>query len=340
MGAAGCVDHPSTCFRRWVRLGVRAPLLATLVPLMSSSPDRSRRPPLLETAPGTRQGPFGFAEWALLVGIVLVWGSSYILIDIGLEAFEPPLVTWIRVTLGFVVLVGFPAARKPVDRSDWGRVAVLGITWPAVGFLLGPISQQHISSAMAGMINSLVPIFSAIIAMLLLRTLPRLRQAAGILLGFAGSMMVGLPASQGSPAAAWGILLAVVAAVLYGLSFNVSVPLQQRYGAPAVMMWALGLAAVLTAPFGVAALRDSVWTIEAVVAVTVLGVLNTGLAFVMVTLFAGRVGPTRGSVPIYFLPVVAMVLGVLVRGDTVLPLQVAGTSLVLLGAFAISLREV
>lgn len=307
---------------------------------MSYSRGRSRRPPLPATAPGTQRGPFGLVEWGLLAGIVVVWGSSYILIDIGLEAFQPPLVTWMRVTLGFVVLVGFPASRKPVDRRDWGLVAVLGITWPALGFLLGPISQQHISSAMAGMINSLVPIFSAVVAMLLLRAMPRVRQMAGIALGFAGSVMLGLRAAQGSPAVAWGIILAVLAAVLYGLSFNLSVPLQQRYGAPAVMMRALGLAAILTAPFGVAGVGESVWTVESVVAVTVLGVINTGLAFVLVTLFAGRVGATRGSVAIYFLPVVAMVLGVLFRGDTVLPVQVAGTGLVLMGAFLISLREV
>ena len=305
---------------------------------MSLSPDRTRRP-LLETAPGSQRGPFATADWALLVGIVVVWGSSYILIDIGLDAFQPALLTWVRVTLGFVVLVGFPAARRPVDRSDWGSVALLGITWPVVGFLLGPISQQHISSAMAGMINSLVPIFSAIIAMLLLRALPRAPQMWGILLGFAGSMMLGLRAARGSPAVAWGILLAVLAAVLYGLSFNLSVPLQQRYGAPAVMMRALGLAAVVTAPFAVAGIGGSVWALWPALAVTVLGVLNTGVAFVMVTLFAGRVGPTRGSVAIYFLPVAAMVLGVLFRGDTVLPLQVAGTGVVLLGAFLVSLRE-
>ena len=316
------------------------PCPGTLMPPMSSSPGRSAHPPVLTTSIGTQRGPFGLVEWSLLVGIVVIWGFSYILIDIGLEAFGPPVVTWTRVILGFVALVGFPAARRRVDRKDWVRIAVLGLTWPTLGFLLGPISQQHISSAMAGMLNSLVPIFSVVIAVLLLRSLPRFRQVGGIVLGFVGSMMLGLPAAQDSPAAGWRILLAVVAAVLCGLSFNLAAPLQQRYGAPAVMMRALGLAAVLTASFGVAGLRDSVWSGGSVAAVTVLGILKTGMAFVMVALFAGRVDPTRASAAIYFLPVVAMVLGVLLRDETVLPLQVAGTRLVLLGAFLMSLREV
>ncbi len=312
---------------------------ATLVLSMSYSPGRPGRPPIFSTAVGTQRGPFGWLEWVLLTGVALIWGSSYLLIDIGLDALAPPVITWMRVTLGFAVLVGFPAARRPVDRSDRRRIVALGVVWTTVPFLLGPISQQHIDSALAGMLNGLVPIFSAAIAMLLLRALPGVRQVAGILIGLVGAVSLGFPVGRESQAAAWGILLAVVAAILYGLALNMAVPLQQRYGAPAVMMRVLGVAAVTTAPFGIAGLGHSAWEVAPVVAVTVLGILNTGAAFVIMTVFVGRVGPTRGGVAIYFLPIVAMVLGVVFRSEVVLPLQWAGTGLVLVGAFLTSRRE-
>ena len=313
-----CVTRPrhsqppcaGTLSPRWVATAVQpAHCLATLVTAyserkaevtsllrsMSYSPGRSGRTPIFSTAVGTQRGPFGWLEWLLLAGVALIWGSSYLLIDIGLDALAPPVITWIRVTLGFAVLIGFPAARRPIDRTDWPRITVVAIVWTTFPFLLSPISQQHIDSALAGMINALIPIFAACIGMAFLRTLPGIRQTVGLLLGLAGAISLGLPAASGSPAAAWGILLAVVAAVFYGLGLNLTIPLQQRYGATAMLMRVLGVSAVATAPFGIAGLSDSTWELGPVVAVTVLGIVNTGAAFVIMVLFAGRVGPTRGG---------------------------------------------
>ena len=306
---------------------------------MSYSPGRTGRSPIFATAAGTRRGPFGGVEWLLLAAVALIWGSSYLFIAIGLESLEPAVITWGRVVFGSAVLLALPAARRPVERADWGRIAALGVVWSTIPFLLGPVSQQHITSAMAGMINSLVPICSAVIAALLLRSRPRFPLVVGILLGFVGAIGLTVPARGDSPAINWGVLLAVVAVAFYALALNLAVPLQQKYGSPAVIMRALALAAVTTAPFGIAGLGESEWSTGPVLAVVVLGVLNTGVAFALVTLLVGRVGTTRGSVAIYFLPIVAMVLGVLLREETVLPIQVLGTGVVLLGAFLVSRSE-
>ena len=307
--------------------------------MASRSSSGSARRPVLSTTQGTQLGPFGLLEWALLTGVGLIWGSSFLLIEIGLESMAPPTVTWVRVTLGFLVLAAFPVARRRVERSDYPRVALLGFTWVAVPFLLFPLAQQHIDSALAGMLNALVPIFSTSIAIVLMRSLPRLSHAAGIVLGFAGAIVISIPAARESTAGAWGVLLVVLATFFYGISLNLAVPLQQRYGAPAVMMRAIGVGAIATAPFGLAGLADSTWSIGPVLAVTMLGVVNTGAAFVIMTAFVGRVGPTRGAVAVYFIPIVAMVLGVAFRSEVVLALQWAGTGVVLFGAWLTSRRE-
>ena len=179
-------------------------------------------------------------EWALLTGVALIWGSSYLLIEIGLEALAPTAISWVRVTLGFLVLVAVPVARRRIERRDYPRVVILGFTWVAVPFLLFPIAQQHIDSALAGMLNALVPIFSTCTAIVLMRSLPRRRIAVGIILGFAGAIVISVPAIRGSTVGAWGVFLVVLATFLYGISINLAVPLQQRYGAPAVMMRAIG----------------------------------------------------------------------------------------------------
>ena len=294
---------------------------------------------MLSTSRGSKLGAFGLLEWGLLSGVALSWGSAFLLIEVALESVAPATITWGRITLGFLVLVALPAARQPIERRDYPRVALLGITWVGLPFLLFPIAQQHIDSALAGMLNGMVPIFSASIAMILMRALPRIPQAVGIALGVAGAIVISLPAVQESAASAIGVLLIVVANVFYGLSHNLVVPLQQRYGAPAVMMRAIGVATVVTAPFGLAGLADSQWSAGAALAVIFMGVIQTGATFVVMTALVGRVGATRGGVAIYFVPIVAMVLGVVFRSEIVLPVQWAGTAVVLFGAWLTSRRE-
>ena len=294
---------------------------------------------LFSTAQGSRLEPFGLVEWALLCGVALIWGSSFLLIEIGLESLAPTVVTWVRVALGFLTLIAIPAARTPLDRADYPRVGLLGLIWVALPSLLFPIAQQHIDSALAGMLNAAVPIISSLVATVLLRSLPRSRQAAGIALGFAGTVGIGLPAALGSSAAARGVLLVVAATFCYGIALNLAVPLQQRYGAPAVMMRALGVAAVATTPFGLAGLAGSRWSTGPALAVAALGVINTGVAFVIMAALVGRVGATRGGVAVYFIPLVAMVLGIVFRSEVILPLQWVGIAVVLFGAWLTSRRE-
>ena len=312
---------------------------ATLVFSMLTSPGRSGRSPILSTARGSQPGAFGPVEWALLTGVALIWGSSYLLIEIALGSLAPAVVTWMRVALGFLVLVGLPAAHRPMDRADWRKTTVLALVWTSFPFVLSPVSQQHIDSALAGMINSLIPIFAASIAMVFLRTLPGVRQVAGLLLGLAGAVILGFPAASESPAAAWGVCLAVVAAVFYGLGLNLAIPLQQRYGGPAVLMRVMGISAVAVAPLAILGLGESTWDAGSMAAVTVLGIVNTGVGFLIMVLFAGRVGPTRGGVAIYFLPVVAILLGTVFLSEVVLPIQWLGTAVVLFGAWLTSRRE-
>ncbi len=92
-------------------------------------------------------------------------------------------------------------------------------------------------------------------------------------------------------------------------------------------------------PFGLFQIPGSTWAWSSALAMIPLGALGTGLAFVLMATLVGRVGGTRGSIAIYFVPVVAIVLGVIVRGDALQPAALAGTGLVLVGAWIASRRD-
>jgi drug/metabolite transporter (DMT)-like permease len=294
---------------------------------------------LVESRAGSLAGAFGTTEWSLLVGNSLIWGSSFLLIDLGLMAFRPGVVAMSRVLLGVLALSVFRKARSPVAPEDLPRVAFLGLIWIGLPMLLFPIAQQWITSSVAGMINGAMPLFAAGWSVVLLRRFPGPRQLAGLTLGFLGIAAISWPELQGSRGTMLGVGLVVLAITLYGLAANVAVPLQQRYGALPVLLRAQLAALFVVVPFGLWSLPGSRWGWPSALAMVPLGILGTGLAFVMMTTLVGRVGAARGSIAIYFIPVVAILLGVGVLGEPLAPSAVVGTGLVLTGAWLGSRAE-
>lgn len=278
-------------------------------------------------------------EWGLLAAVALIWGSSFVFMAIGLDAFRPGVVTLARVSLGALTLALVPKARVGIDREDRGRVLGLGIIWIGIPLTIFPIAQQWIDSSVAGMLNGAVPIAAAAWATLLLRRLPGWRQLVGIAIGFVGVIAISAPEVVDSSATALGTMLVVGAVVLYGLSTNLVVPFQQKYGALPVLFNAQLAALVIVVPFGLIQIPGSTWAWSSALAMIPLGALGTGLAFVLMATLVGRVGGARGSIAIYFVPVVAIVLGVVIRGDVLQPAAVAGTGLVLVGAWIASRRD-
>jgi drug/metabolite transporter (DMT)-like permease len=276
----------------------------------------------------------------LLACIAAVWGSSFVLIDVALADFRPGVITAARVILGAVALALVPNARRPVAREDLGRVAFLGLIWMGIPLSLFPIAQQSIDSSVAGMLNGAMPLATAAWSGLLLRRMPGGKQLIGLVVGFGGIVAISWPQVQGSEASFQGTLLVLAAITLYGLSANIAVPLQQRYGALPVLLRAQLAALIIVVPFGLSDLSDSTWSWTAAAAMVPLGALGTGLAFVLMATLVGRVGGPRGSVAIYFVPLVAMALGVLLLDERIAAPALAGTALVLGGAWLTSRREV
>lgn len=294
---------------------------------------------ILSTSAGTNQEAFSPLDWTLFVSIGLIWGSSFLLIDIGLETFKPGLITWMRIGLGALVLALVPKARRRIEPYDVPRLIVLSFVWVAIPFTLFPIAQQYINSAVAGMLNGAMPIFAAIISTLLLRKLPHGAVLIGLILGFVGVATISLSSGAEGSSETLGVLLALLATACYGLAVNIAAPITQQYGALAVNARMLAYATIWTAPLGVAGLLQSTFAWGSLVALAALGAVGTGLAFVIMGSLVSRVGSTRSSFITYMLPVIALVLGVLFRDDRVTVISLIGVILVIGGALLAARRE-
>ncbi|HAS10015.1 MAG TPA: EamA/RhaT family transporter [Acidimicrobiaceae bacterium] len=303
---------------------------------MTGRPVRARA---LEATASLNPGAFSVGDWGLFVSIALIWGSSFLFIAIALDSIEPGLITWGRVALGAAVLNVVPKARTRLDPEDRFRMVLLSLLWVGIPFTLFPLAEQHISSAVTGMLNGSMPIFAALVAGVLLRTPPGPTQAAGLVVGLAGTLAVSLD-QLGEGDNAWiGVLMALGATVCYGFAINIAAPLQRRYGSLAVMARMLALATVWTAPFGFWSIPGSSFELGPALSVAFIGAVGTGIAFVIMATLVGSVGSTRASMATYLIPVVAMVLGVLVRDDRVGVVAVVGVVLVVVGAYFASRPE-
>jgi drug/metabolite transporter (DMT)-like permease len=292
---------------------------------------------LLTTASGTHAGAYTAEDWGLTAAVALMWGSANFLIAEALDDMKPGLVTLLRVSIGFLTLAAMRRARAVrIAREDWPRVAIVGITWIALPFTLFPIAQQWIDSSLAGILIGALPLFTAALASVLMRRRPGRLQAAGLLVGLLGVVCVGVPALGEEDSTVLGVGLVLLAVMSYAVAVNLSVPLQQRYGSVPLMTRALGIATVLVTPFGLASIRGSDIGGQSAAAVLVLGIFPSGLAFLAFTTLTGRVGATRGAVANYFVPVVALFLGALVRDEHVAALALVGTALVVLGAIIVT----
>jgi drug/metabolite transporter (DMT)-like permease len=296
-------------------------------------------PTVLSTTAGTHRGAFTLLDWGLFVGIGLIWGSSFLLIAIGLEAIEPGLITWLRVALGALVLWLVPSARSPLGQEDRPRILALSFLWVAVPFTLFPLAQQWISSGLTGLLNGSLPIFATTIGALMLTRLPGPARAIGLAAGFAGVTAIAAPSLAEGSNEALGVVLVLAAVGCYGVAINIAAPLTQRYGSLPVMARMLGLASIWTAPFGLVGLTGSSFAWDAFAAMVALGALGTGIAFVLMGRLVGRVGSSRASFATYLIPVVALLLGALFLDEAVEALSIAGIALVIGGAVLASRRD-
>ena len=193
------------------------------------------------------------------MSVALIWGASFLFIDIGLDALPPGVITLMRVGLGALALAVLPLPRRrtKIRPEDRVRLVTLSVVWVAVPFTLFPIAEQHISSAVAGLLNGGTPIFAAIFAMVLLRQATRGAQLLGIAVGFVGVVFVSLPSIGEGSSETFGVVLVVLATVCYGFAVTLAGPMQQRYGSVNLMAKVLALATIWTAPYGLWQIDDA-----------------------------------------------------------------------------------
>ncbi len=278
------------------------------------------------------------SNWLLVLIPGLIWGTSFLFIAEGLKAIGPFGLTFTRILVGFVTLGLIPTSRNAVPRKATPGIIALGVLWFAFPLSMFPIAEQHVSSALVGMLNGAIPLFTAIVAVLMTKQFPPRPIMIGLAVGLLGTVLIAGPSLSQGGSSAVGVMLSLSGVISYGFVLTIARPLQQLHGTLPIIWRAQAVGLVLTAPLGIPELMRADWSLGAALAVLSLGGLGTGVAYVLVAVASRRTSPTRASATTFLIPVVALALGVLVRGEQVAAVSVAGGIVCVAGAWIMTHR--
>jgi drug/metabolite transporter (DMT)-like permease len=293
-------------------------------------------------APDSAAADSTVRQWlAGLLVLAAIWGSSFLFIKIGVREMHPAYVTLGRVGSGaLALLVVLLVTRDRLPRSGrvWLHLNVVSVVGVVVPFTLFGYGEQRISSVLAGIWNAATPLIVLPVAALVFRTERfTARKVTGVLVGFVGVLVV-LGVWQGVGGShLTGQLMCLGAAVGYG----VAIPYQKRFIAGEASS-ALALSAgqllvgtaqiALIAPLlGGAPPNPTEIPFVAVASVLALGVLGTGLAFMIHMRNIRLVGASTASMVTYLIPLFAAVVGIIVLDEGLTWYQPVGALIVLAG---------
>lgn len=284
--------------------------------------------------------------WQLAL-LAVIWGSSFMLIKVGLRSFGPLQVSLGRIGIGAATLLAILAVtgdRLPRPGRAWLHLAVVGLLMNAVPFSLFAWGETRLGSIEAGIWNATTPLMTAITVLVLLRAeRPTRVGVAGLLLGFLGVMVVLAPWRGLEGGALAGHAAFAGAAACYGLG----TPYMRRHlaGLPdtavalsaAQLLCATAMMTVATA--ATEGLPRQSPSVLAVAAVVVLGALGTGIAYVLFTSVIRAAGASIAASVTYLMPIVSTTLGVLVLGESLGWNDPVGALVILAGVALATVRR-
>lgn len=257
-----------------------------------------------------------------LLGVI--WGASFLFTRLGTVEFGAFPTAFVRVAIASAFLLPLLVWRGqvPVLHRHWKKTFAMGVLNSGIPFLCFAFALLAIPSGLSAILNATTPLFGAVVAWIWLRDRPAASRLLGLAIGFAGVALLAWDKASLKPdaygiAPAWGVLACLVATICYGIAGN------------ATKVYLSGLPALVTAAgsqVGAAALLaiPAIWTwpahmpsLKAWFALIALGVLCTGIAYILFFRLIEEAGPSHALTVTFIVPVFAVLYGALFLSEPV-----------------------
>ncbi|MCE2844083.1 MAG: DMT family transporter [Chitinophagaceae bacterium] len=277
-------------------------------------------------------------NWLVFALLSLVWGSSFVLIKEGLRSFSPYQVASLRMLFAGLVLVPFAIKALPqIPKEKMGLVLISGVAGNFIPAFLFCIAETQIDSSLAGILNSLTPLFTILVGISFFKVQTNITKIIGVIIGFIGLCFLFAAGKDMSMRNMSYAGLVLMATLFYGINVNMVGRYLQNIGAlniasVAFSFLVLPSAAILffTGYFNNNFTNQTV--IQSSLASAVLGIIGTSLASILFYYLIKKAGVIFGSLVTYGIPIVAVCWG-MVYGEKITPMQYVWMGVILLGVF-------
>ncbi|MEZ4854712.1 DMT family transporter [Flavobacterium sp.] len=284
-------------------------------------------------------------KWFLLLFLGVVWGSSFILMQLGLKGVNAVQLATLRILFAglFLLLIGFKQLTK-IPSYKWKYIALTALCGTFMPAFLFATALQKIDGSVSAILNSLTPVNTLILGLLFFGLSVQKRQVFGVLLGFIGCVfLIVYGNSENTTENYYYAILVVIASISYGLNANLIKknlsdlkPLTISVGNFAIMflpalliLYSTGFFKSLNQPETTTALRY----------IAILGIVGTGLSNILFFKLIQISSPVFASSVTYIIPVVASLLGILFMNEQLNSIQIFGALIILLGVYLSSKKK-
>lgn len=285
-------------------------------------------------------------KWILLIVLTLIWGSSFILIKKSLEHFNPFQVGALRVLIAGIILMPIAISKYnlfPKKHIKWLILAAL--TGNFIPMFLFPIAETEISSSIAGIINSMMPIFVIIVGALVWKFETTKQQIIGVCISFTGVCLLAFGGGDGTELKLIPIILLLVATLCYAIStttvksklMELSSTILSAFVFSFVLFFPSLIALSLTGFFSEFTFSKDVMT--GLMFVSLLSVFGTGLAMTLNYRLLKVSTPLFASTVTLLMPIVAIIWGIL-DGEKLTVIQFVGASIIIAGLIFLRTKSV
>ncbi len=270
--------------------------------------------------------------------LAMIWGASFLFMRTAALEFGALLTAGLRVGIAALFLLPLLLLRGqgPVLRAHWKPVFLIGVFNSALPFALYSFAVQHITTGLSSILNATVPLFGAMVAWVWLGDKPTLSRAMGLGIGFLGVLLLAAGEASFKPNASgiaplWAVAACLLATLSYGVSANFAKrfiphvpPLATATGSQMGATLALLVPSLLTIP------SDSP-SLQAWGALVVVGVVSTGVAYILYFRLIDQTGPARALTVTFLVPVFAIAYGVALLDEHITPWMIVCGLVIVLG---------
>lgn len=281
--------------------------------------------------------------WVMFTALVLVWGSSFILMKHALIAFTAVQIGAARIVFAALLTLSFAWPQlKEFRKEDIPAFLIVALLGNSIPYLLFPIAVEHVPSGVVGITNSMTPLFTLLVGLIAFGRALRWVRALGVAVGFVGALILINPFDDHSSVGqSWPyLLLAVLAAACYGVSINTIGDRLKHLSPRAITLFAMLGASVpsvgiLAATNFPAQFTGSPEMWSSLAAIAFLGLVGTSLSMVVFNRLIAMTTPLFAASTTYVIPIVALAWG-LVFGEELLFNHYIGMVTILVGVWMVN----